>query len=414
MKRRSASALVLCLALVLGACSSENDAKEQESVQGAEIAEETKETKQTKSMEDTEKKGEKAYQAKLDAIYPAAYREADGIALEKGAYISVIGKADGKPFWNEVKKGAEQAADDINEALGYEGGDKVKVTYNGPSEAENVDEQVNILDEELARYPVAVAIAIADAKACEVQFDLAAENSIPVVAFDSGSDYKGLMAMVSTDNEKAAKEAAKHLAEAMGKKGEVVVLAHDSKAKTASVREQIFTETMKNEYPEVTVADVYRLDEMKKLISDEVNKGLYRFDEEEPSGTELSEEERIKEEDVTQERIVDYILKKHPDVKGCYATNGEAVVSVVEGLGRLDMKEVAVVGYDADEEELKALRDGKIAGLMVQNPFGMGYASVIAASRAALEMANEADIDTGYLWVTQENADSEEVRKMLY
>ena len=288
------------------------------------------------------------------------------------------------------------------------------MTYNGPSEAENVDEQVNILDEELARYPVAIAIAIADAKACEVQFDLAAENSIPVVAFDSGSDYKGLMAMVSTNNEKAAAEAAQHLAETVEAGGKIVLVSHDSKSKTATVREQAFAETMKSQYPDTPVAGIYHLDEMKKVISNEVNKGAYRFDEEEPSGTELPEGEKIKEEDITRENIIDYILKKHPDVKGCYATNGEAVVSVVEGLKRLGMEGVQVVGYDADEAEVEALREGKIAGLVVQNPFGMGYASVIAASRAALGMANEAYIDTGYLWVTKENLDSKEVQKMLY
>ena len=394
--------------LVLGACSSGNGGTEVQPEQNAESAGQTEDT------EPEEEKEPAKYQEKLNAISPLAYSNADGLALEKSAYISVIGKSDGKVFWNEAKKGAEQAADDINKALGYKGSDKVKVTYNGPSEAENVDEQVNILDEELARYPVAIAIAIADAKACEVQFDLAAENSIPVVAFDSGSDYKGLMAMVSTNNEKAAAEAAQHLAETVEAGGKIVLVSHDSKSKTATVREQAFAETMKSQYPDTPVAGIYHLDEMKKVISNEVNKGAYRFDEEEPSGTELPEGEKIKEEDITRENIIDYILKKHPDVKGCYATNGEAVVSVVEGLKRLGMEGVQVVGYDADEAEVEALREGKIAGLVVQNPFGMGYASVIAASRAALGMANEAYIDTGYLWVTKENLDSKEVQKMLY
>ncbi len=404
--RTSIFCVMLCLMLVLGACSRGNGQKE-EPVQSAEDTEQAENT----GKEEPE---QKKYQAKLDVISPSAYRDADGLALEEGAYISVIGKASGKAFWNEVQKGAQQAAEDINEALGYEGGSKVKVTYNGPAAAENVDEQVNILDEELARYPVAVAIAIADAKACEVQFDLAAENNIPVVAFDSGSDYKGLMAMVSTDNEKSAKEAAQHMAEAVGAGGEVVVLSHDSKSKTASVREQVFVETMKAEYPDRSVAGIYRQDEIKKIISDEVNQGAYRFDGGEPAGTELPEEERIAEEDVSQENIIDYLLKKHPAVKGCYATNGETAVSVVEGLGRLDMEGIAVIGYDADEAEVAALKEGKIAGLIVQNPFGMGYASVIAASRASLGMANEAYIDTGYLWVTKENIESKEVQQMLY
>lgn len=399
---------VLCLSLVLGACSSGNSPKEEKTEQTTEKTEQVEETERDVDVK------KKEYQPKLDVIEPSAYNNADGLALEKGAYISVIGKSEGKAFWNEVKKGAEQAAEDINKTLGYKGGDKVKVTYNGPLEAESVDEQVNILDEELARYPVAVAIAITDANACEVQFDLAAENNIPVVAFDSGSDYKGLMAMVSTDNEASASEAARHMAKAVGEEGEIVIFSHDSKSKTADVRERVFAETLKNEYPNMTVAGAYRLDEMKKSVSDEVNKGLYRLDDEEPSGTELAEEEKIKEEDVTRDNIIDYILKKHPNMKGCYATNGETAVLAVEGIKRRSVSGISVIGYDADEEEVRAVKEGEIAGLIVQNPYGMGYASVIAAARAALGMANEANIDTGYVWMTKDNIDSEEIERMLY
>ena len=32
--------------------------------------------------------------------------------------------------------------------------------YSGPSDKDNVDEQVNILDEELSRYPAALAILL--------------------------------------------------------------------------------------------------------------------------------------------------------------------------------------------------------------------------------------------------------------
>ena len=117
----------------------------------------------------------------------------------------------------QVKKGAEQAGKDINEQLGYKGKKAVKVVYSGPSDKDNVDEQVNILDEELSRYPAALAISIADAKACEVQFDQAGWNGTPIVTFDSSSDYPGISAFVSTDNSASATEAANRLAEAMGR-----------------------------------------------------------------------------------------------------------------------------------------------------------------------------------------------------
>lgn len=403
--RRSIIAMLLCIVLVLSACSSKTGEKEQKE----------EPVKTTEDEADKEEKDEeKVYQAKLDAITPSAYNNVDGIKLEKGAYISVIGKSADGEFWKAVKEGAEQAGKDINENLGYEGNDKVKITYSGPSESENVDEQVNILDEELARYPAAVAISIADTQACGVQFDLASENNIPVVAFDSGSDYKGLMAMVSTDNRAAAKEAAQHMSELLGEGGKVIILAYDSKSKTARIREKVFAKAIKKEYKNLSVAGVYRLDEMRKVVADEVNAGVYSLDGKEISGEELSEEEKITEESITKENIIDYILKKNPDVKGCYTTNGETATAFVKGLERAAIDGVTVLGYDLGEEEKKAMEEGKIAGMTLQNPFGMGYASVVAAARAALEMGNEAEIDTGYVWVTKDNLESEEIQKMLY
>ena len=107
---------------------------------------------------------------------------------------------------------------------------------NGLTYEEITSAYVNLLDEELARAPAALAISIADEQSCKVQFDMAADNEIPLVAYDCGSDYQGLLAAVSTDNTKSAKEAADKLAEAMSSKGKVLILAHDSKSMAAKER----------------------------------------------------------------------------------------------------------------------------------------------------------------------------------
>ena len=90
----------------------------------------------------------------------------------------MIGKTDNSPYWKQVAAGVQQAADDINEKLGYSGDDAVKVLFNAPADSEDIDEQVNILDEEMARYPDVIAIASIDENASEVQFDLAISNGI--------------------------------------------------------------------------------------------------------------------------------------------------------------------------------------------------------------------------------------------
>ena len=73
-----------------------------------------------------------------------------------------------------------------------------------------------------------------------------------------------------------------------------------------------------------------------------------------------------------------------------------------------------MIGFDANDDEIQDLKDGTVDGLIVQNPFGMGYATVVAAARASLDMGNEAVVNTGYTWVTKENLKTDEVQKILY
>ena len=75
---------------------------------------------------------------------------------------------------------------------------------------------------------------------------------------------------------------------------------------------------------------------------------------------------------------MDYIFAKNPDVKGIYGTSGNAVMTAVEQSARLE-KDVKIVGFDATEEEVQALQDGSIYGLVAQNPYGMGYAAIVQA-----------------------------------
>ena len=397
-KSSSVLAVMLCVAMLACACA----------------APESSENKEPESSDNKQQVEEKEYQGKLDQIEPSAYDNVEGLHLEAGSYISIIGKTEEGQYWNEVKRGVDQAAADINDYLGYEGKDKVKVTYSAPETEDNVDEQVNILDEELARYPIAVGISITDANACEVQFDLAAENDIPVVAYDSGSAYQGLMATVSTDNAAAAREAATKLAKLIGDSGEIILFVNDSKSKTSLDRENAFREEIQNNHPNITIVESYHLDQledMQKIVADEINAGTYQIDEE---SAEAESDVQIAPADITEEDVIDYVLAKHPDIKGCFASNAPTVKKAIAGLERAEADDVMVVGFDADEEEKKALSDGRVEGLIVQNPFGMGYATVVAAARAALDMGNEAFVNTGYTWVTADNLEDESIQKMLY
>lgn len=352
-----------------------------------------------------EKTEEPEYQANLNAINPSAYGNVEGLNLEPGTYISLIGKDMNTAYWENVKAGAEQAVEDLNNMLGYSGDDKIKVVYNAP-EGEDIDEQVNILDEELARYPDAVGIASIDEDAYKVQFDSAAENGIPIVAFDSGSSYQGIQSTCKTDNQDAAKTAAYQMCNMIQDQGKVLMLVTDSNSETAKDRAQGFKDEITNNHPEVEIVEILycdQMDELKKNIADEKN------------AEKKEEDAEVTAEDFSDEDVIQYYLEKHPDINAVFGTNVTATqlgLSVLQDMEKAD--EITVVGFDAGKDQVSALEKGEIDGLIVQNPFGIGYATVAAAARAIEQTGNEAEVNTGYVWVTQENLEEESIQSMLY
>lgn len=402
-----------------------------------------------------------AYQANLDAIKSSAYASVDNLDLEPGTYISVIGRASSTPYWNQVKAGVEQAATDLNTALGYSGNDKVKVLYSAPDENDNIDQQVNILDEELARYPDVIAISSVDASACSVQFDLAIENGIPIVAFDSGNSYQNIQSSCKTNNIEAATTGTKNFCEKIGDSGEILLLVHDTVSDTAKEREAGIKNELAANHPNVTVTETIYLDQLKMLkkqivaeqvgvTPEELAAAEAGEKKEETTGTgdasetiadaasnadsssaDESANETAQEVDnelsekmqqvndgaakMSDEDAIRYYMEKHPDLKGCIATNETVTQLAIKTLDQLDAeKHITLVGFDAGKEQVNALKDGKVDGLIVQNPFGMGYATVVAAARTVLEIGNEAEVNTGYVWVTADNMNDDTITPFLY
>ena len=426
MKRRYVAMIsaVLCSAMILSACGN---------------------SKKTESIYTGDKTEVPAWQANLDAISPSAYADVEGLDLEPGTYISVIGRAGGTPYWDEVKKGVEQAAEDLNESLGYSGDDKIKVVYNAD----------------------VIAVSSNDESASEVQFDLATANGIPIVAFDSGNSYQGIQCICRTDNKEAAKTGVKKLCEAIGDSGEIALLLNDSVSENGKEREAGVKEEIKANHPDVSVVETIYVDELDQLkrkaaaeqlgMSAEdlaaAEAGEKMDDAAQTTGTangsgtdtaetsangddgtaaggtdtatkdgataptvaEKFEEVKSAADKMSNEEAVAYYLKKHPELKGIFALNETSTQLGIQVLDELDNSdEIQIVGFDAGKEQVKALEDGELDGLVVQNPFGMGYAAVIASACTVLEIGNEAEVNTGYVWVTAENMDDADIKPLVY
>ena len=65
------------------------------------------------------------------------------------------------------------------------------------------------------------------------------------------------------------------------------------------------------------------------------------------------------------------------------------------------------MGFDAGKTQKEAIKDGREAGVIAQNPYGMGYATAVAAARAWLGLENDSFNNPGYQWIDAASLDDE-------
>ena len=77
-------------------------------------------------------------------------------------------------------------------------------------------------------------------------------------------------------------------------------------------------------------------------------------------------------------------------------------------------KGVVFVGFDASEPLVDAMRQGKIQGLVVQNPIRMGELSVKTMVKHLEKQPVEPKVSTGEVLVTPENMNDPEIAKLIH
>lgn len=178
-------------------------------------------------------------------------------------YIPMISKGFQHQFWQAVKAGADQAAEEFG----------VRITFEGPDNETMVDRQIDMLSAALANKPAAIGFAALDSQAAIPLLRQASEAGIPIIAFDSGVDSDIPMATATTDNVAAAALAADKMAGFLGGEGKVAVVAHDQTSRTGIDRRDGFLNRMASEYPNIEVVSV-QYGAGDQLQSTEVAKSL--------------------------------------------------------------------------------------------------------------------------------------------
>lgn len=308
------------------------------------------------------------------------YLSVENILLEPGMEIAMIATDSGNSFYETIKKGAEQAITDLNQNLGYSGKNKISFSFAAPKK-ENVIDQINIIDQFLDKAPDALCVAFSDATACSTQLQMAKNNGIRLIAFDAPGDSKETETMVATDNLEAASKAATKMFDAVGYEGKIAVLVHNSLKQTGQERYKAITSELAEKYSnkDLRVVDV-----------------VY-----------LAQENRSEKE------ILDRLLEKHPDLAGVICTDLVTTEMVLDYTKKMNEKKFEIVGFDVSEKIIEAIGNGGILGTIAQDPYHMGYATVVAAARAITEMDNAQFVCTNHLWIDKDNVTSHEVQELL-
>lgn len=359
--------------------SQEETAEKEENAQVAEsTGEEDQEAGDQEDSQDRDMTEDLTMSVLKDQSGTVDYTSLEELTPEAGSRIAVVLKSTRDEFWTTVRDGIEDAVKALNEKMGYTGEDQITVSFDGPTDDSDVEKQIDLIDTVLSENPTILCIAAIDRQSCEAQLEMAAENDIPVVMLDSGVESGPISALCATDNYAAGTEAAKKMAEAIGDEGQIAVMTHAESTQTSQDREKGFTDEISKNHPNIEIVNISH-----------------------------------ENDDFTMEKMADAVFTLYPEVEGYFCTNEDASGAVLDALDAAG-KEITVIGFDSGEQQQNAVKNGTELGFFAQNPYGMGYAAVIAGVRADQNLEVDTFINTSYQWIDSSNLENEEYSSYLY
>lgn len=302
--------------------------------------------------------------------------------------IAVIPKGLTHEHWQSVERGANRAAVDLKEQ-----GIAVEILWNGPRKESDAQQQIDLVDLQTRMGIQGLVLAPQDSRQMVPPVERAVEKGIKVVIIDSDLDRKDLyVKYVATDNCNGGKMAGQKLIDTLRKKkdGElkVILLRYQVGSESTEQREKGFLDS---------VADFNKRQgkEIVKIVSQDKYAGATADTARKEAGPLLAQ---------FQNEMVD----------GIFTVNESATYGMLTALREKKLNgKITLVGFDSSEPLQQALREGDVVGLVIQDPYRMGYLGVWNAVMALEGYDVSADgkvQSTGEEFLTKENLDSEEMR----
>ncbi len=294
-------------------------------------------------------------------------------------------------FWTYAHAGCLKAEQEFG----------VRVNFYKPPSA-TLEEQKRFIETQMAKGIDGLAISVIDPDNM-TPFLNEIGSKIPVVMFDSDAPKSNRRAYVGMSNYAAGRLAGQKIKEQLPAGGKLVIFVGRLDAQNAVERRQGIIDELQGkpyaaQYPgEMTPQG--RVDCGQWTILD--------------TRTDGGDESRAKGN-------AEDILVKYPDLDlmiGLWSYNTPAIISAVQDAGKLGT--MKIIGFDEEVVVLQAIKDGYVAGTIVQNPYEYGRTSVellykiISGQDAGIPADKLVDVPARYITKDKVDAFMETLNKQL-
>jgi ribose transport system substrate-binding protein len=271
-------------------------------------------------------------------------------------------------FWTIARKGTEKAD-----------AERADITVEFRLADGTAAGQKRIVEDLLAKGVDGIAISPVDPANQTAMLDEAAQRTL-VFTHDSDAPASKRECYVGTDNVAAGRQAGELIKSTLPSGGKIMLFVGQIDARNAQERLQGIKETIAG--TKIEILDV-RTDDT----------------------------DRVRAKANVAEALV-----AHPDVAalvGLWSYNGPAILNAVRDANRIG--QVPIISFDEEDETLTGVKEGAIAGTVVQQPFEFGYqamtlmAQVLAGDRSGIPSTRQVFIPTRVL----RRNDVDEFRKRL-
>jgi len=290
--------------------------------------------------------------------------------------IAVIPKGTTHEFWKSIHAGAVKAQRELD----------VEIIWKGPLKEDNREDQIALVENFIARGVTGIVLAPLDDTALRVPVKNAVRSGIPVVIIDSGLQSDDFASFVATDNYQGGRMAGADMARRLKSTGKVIMLRYQEGSASTMKREQGFLDAIgehksieivsSNQHGGATTESAYQASENLLAPLKDANGKL--------------------------------------NIQGIFCPNESTTFGMLRALQDAGIAgSVIFIGFDSSEKLVEALKNDQIHGLILQNPFKMGYLGVKIMVAHLEGQTVEKRIDTGVALVTKDNMKNPDIKDVL-